>query len=473
MIWHITKRELYDNLNSLRFALTSVLMLSLMGTSAVVHLKEHPKRLQEYRDAVTEHHNHLKSYAADSLYKLAEKGPGYLYKKPSPLRFCAEGGEFFLPDSAQAGYHRWSAGELESFWILAYPPRTPNLRNIRPDVTKVDWSFIIGYVLSLIALLFTFDAISGERERGTLRLMLANSIPRHAVLMGKFLGALISISVPFTIAVLTNLLIVSTAKDVHLGAEAWGRLSIILFITFLYTCLFLALGLLVSARVQRSAVSLVILLLIWVVFVIFVPSTLASIASDFSSPMSPDEFRERSSKLDNGLDELWDEYYSLWEDTPEVLIQKMRLGGEIVTKDAEQQERLHQEFLQQQISQMKRARVVTRISPVTIVQHLFQSFAGTGFDRHLQFLGNVQSYARQFRAFIVDADRADPESFHVFGVRAGMSQKPVNPESVPKFKDTLNFSKDFNTAATELLLLVLFIVVLLSGAYLAFMRAEV
>ena len=101
MIWHITKRELYDNLNSLRFALTSVLMLSLMGTSAVVHLKEHPKRLQEYRDAVTEHHNHLKSYAADSLYKLAEKGPGYLYKKPSPLRFCAEGGEFFLPDSAQ------------------------------------------------------------------------------------------------------------------------------------------------------------------------------------------------------------------------------------------------------------------------------------------------------------------------------------------------------------------------------------
>ena len=107
--------------------------------------------------------------------------------------------------------------------------------------------------------------------------------------------------------------------------------------------------------------SLVILLLIWVVFVIFVPSTLASIASDFSSPMSPDEFRERSSKLDNALDELWDEYYSLWEDTPEVLMQKMRLGGEIVTKDAEQQERLHQEFLQQ-ISQMKRARAVTRAS---------------------------------------------------------------------------------------------------------------
>ena len=90
MIWHIIKRELYDNLNSLRFALTTVLLLSLMLTNAVVYLREHPKRIQEYRDGVAEYENRLASYAADSLYKLAEQGPGNLYKKPSPLHFCAE-----------------------------------------------------------------------------------------------------------------------------------------------------------------------------------------------------------------------------------------------------------------------------------------------------------------------------------------------------------------------------------------------
>ena len=41
-MWHIAKRELYDNLNSLRFALTTVLLLSLMLTNAVGHLREHP-----------------------------------------------------------------------------------------------------------------------------------------------------------------------------------------------------------------------------------------------------------------------------------------------------------------------------------------------------------------------------------------------------------------------------------------------
>lgn len=149
------------------------------------------------------------------------------------------------------------------------------------------------------------------------------------------------------------------------------------------------------------------------------------------------------------------------------------MDGEFVIKDAEQQEQLHAERLNQRIQQVIHARAITRFSPVTIVQHLLESFAGTGFERHLQFLENVQTYAREFRAFIDDTDRADPDSLHILGVRTGMSQKPVSPEAVPKFEDTLNLSKDFNTAATELLLLVLFVVVLLSGAYLAFVRVEV
>ena len=86
--------------------------------------------------------------------------------------------------------------------------------------------------LELIALLFTFDAFSGEHERGTLRLMLSNSVPRHTVLIGKFWGALLSISIPFILAVLVNLLLIATANTVHLPTEVWGRLGIISFSRF-------------------------------------------------------------------------------------------------------------------------------------------------------------------------------------------------------------------------------------------------
>ena len=463
-MWHIAKRELYNNLNSLRFALTTVLLLALMVTNAVRHIREHPKRVQKYHNAVTESVNRLTSHADSSLYTLAQKGPGDFYKKPSALHFCAEGGETLLPDRINGG----GLGSVQ-FWSLRYPDANINMMNVGPDVSEVDWAFIIGYILSLIALIFTFDAISSEREHGTLRLTLANSIPRHTVLIGKFLGALISTTIPFLLAVLVNLLMLSTASAIHLNTQAWGRLGIILFIALLYTCLFLALGLLISARVQRSAVSLVILLLTWVTVVVFMPSTLASLASDFSPSMSRDEYWDRYGESDRKFrheNHVWARAKGLDERT-------LRKRGEFFIIMAANSEHLNEGYLTFKITQVQRARAITSISPAALLQHLLEAFAGTGLDRHQQFIENVQRYAREYREFIVDMDRGDPESRHIMGVREGMSQKPVNPEAVPRFEDTFNIGKDFNAAATKLLLLSLFVVVLLAGAYLAFVRVEI
>ena len=466
MVWHIVKREFYDNLNSLRFALTIVLLLALMLTNALGHLRDHPKRLQTYRNAVTESLNALTSRS--DLYELAQQGPGNLYKKPAALYFCADGGEPFFPNFVDAGRFFTYAEDFKGFWQLAYPDAPLNRKNVRPEVNKVDWAFIIAYVLSLVAILFTFDSISGERERGTLRLMLSNSIPRHTVLIGKFLGAFISISIPFTLAALVNLLVISTSVDIYLSTESWGRLAIMFCIALLYTCLFLALGLLVSARSQRSTVSLVILLLTWVTFVVFIPSTSAAIASRFSKPMSSDQFWEQGSQLHDNLS---DEYSSrIWEDES---YKTTQARSEYILKDVEQQEQWRETYLTQQIAQIQRARTLTRISPTAILQHLLEAFAGTGLQRHVQFVENTQRYAEEYRRFIVDTDRADPQSLHLIGVREGISKKPVSPEAIPKFEDTLSFSKDFNTAVTELLLLILFALVLLSGAYLAFVSVEV
>lgn len=475
MMWHIAKREIYDNLNSLRFALTTVLLLALMVTNAVRHLREHPKRVQRYQDAVTESLNRLRDRADDSFFTLAQHGPGNFYKKPSPLHFCAEGGETLLSDMVEVEEPHVFATDseenvlLEGTWSLSYPDANLQNKSVGPDVSQVDWAFIIGYVLSLLALLFTFDAFSGEHERGTLRLMLANSVPRHTVLIGKFLGALLSISIPFTLAVLVNLLLIATANTVHLTAEAWGRLGIIFCLALLYTSLFLALGLLVSTRGQRSAVSLMVLLLTWITFVVFMPSTLASIASSFSSAGSFDEFWDQRNPAQ---EDLWDKYEEwLWSD--EVDDKTLRAKSDFYIEHVERSERWREGRLKYQSAQMHRARAITSISPATLLQHLIEAFAGTGFERHLQFVEKTQHYARQFREFIVDTDRGDPESRHIINVREGMSQKPVSPAAVPKFEDTFNLSKDFNNRAVEILLLALFVMVLLSAAYLAFVRVEV
>ena len=69
---------------------------------------------------------------------------------------------------------------------------------------KIDWVFI-GVLMSFFAILFTFDAIAEERARGTLSLMMSNTVSRGQVLLGKYLGAFLTLMVPLTIGILMNL----------------------------------------------------------------------------------------------------------------------------------------------------------------------------------------------------------------------------------------------------------------------------
>ena len=85
MIWHIAKRELYDNLNSLRFALATFLLLALMLTNAVVHLREHPERIQEYRTSVTDYWNALEENLPNQSVRACPRG-AWISLQKTPLR---------------------------------------------------------------------------------------------------------------------------------------------------------------------------------------------------------------------------------------------------------------------------------------------------------------------------------------------------------------------------------------------------
>ncbi len=65
---------------------------------------------------------------------------------------------------------------------------------------SIDLALVFGVVLSLLALLFAYDAVSGEREDGTLRLMLSNAVPRDVVLIGKYLGAMACLLLPLAVS---------------------------------------------------------------------------------------------------------------------------------------------------------------------------------------------------------------------------------------------------------------------------------
>ena len=476
MIWHITKRELYDHLNSLRFAFTTVLLMALMIVNAIGYLGEYAAQSTAYEKKVSASLDKMRSNA-DSLYNLLTEGPGPLYKIPCSLSFCASGGETFIPESAdgvgEGLFMTSSRFSISTTWRMKYPQSNPSLWDLMPDYTNVDWGDIISIALSLVAILFTFDAISSEQERGTLRLTLSNSISRGTVLVSKFLAALITISVPFLIAALINLFLLYTSGNIPLGASEWGRLGVIVFIAFVYVSIFLGLGLLISSRVSSSSTSLTILLLIWTVWIVLLPSTIGALTSGLQPTMTRNELAARRQSLASAF---FDQYDELWRKIPSREIpatEETLLWSKYLTEDAKDNEKLNEEHLDAQVNQIQFARSITRISPASSVQYAIESLAGTGFMRHVQFLEQVRRYADEFRTFLIETDRTDPESPHALGPKEGTSQKPVRFESIPKFEDRISFSGAYNAAATDTLLLLLFAVVLFAGALLSFLHADI
>ena len=519
MTFHIVKREFFDHLNSLRFALTALIMVALMVTNAVVHLQTHPDKVRNYSENVANARDKLQSET--QLYEFLKEGPGRLYKRPSPLTFIADGSEAFLPERGTTNWGSWSrtagfSGKVRSIWSLDYPTANPNASDLRPQATKIDWTFIITYLLSFIPLLFTFDALSGEKERGTLRLCLANPISRPVLLVGKFLGALIAVLIPFYFAVLLNLAIISTDSWTQLGAADWGRLGMIILIATSYASIFIAVGLMVSAGTRDSRISLVLLLIVWVALVVFMPSTLGTLATKWMSPVQTAHQREMAKRsalaqINTDFDErimdkqvkqseglqLLNQLMELSKTSPkeaealakareeelklaiakaesqEADTEELRLKAEFVNKDAEIRERLNREHLTAQLAQVQSARMVTRFSPAAIVQYALESMAGTGLNRHLQFLEGIHLHIRQFQNFITETDRADTESLHIIGVPEGMSKKPISPKALPTFEDKITFSDTFNAGMVDILLLALLLCVFICGAFLVFLRSEV
>ncbi len=489
MIFHIVKRELYDHLSSLRFALTTLLILILMIVNAIVYLGEYKQRMGEYQKQVARSRNELKSRGS-SLYRLTLRGPGHLYKKPSPLAFCADGREKVLLGEVRGNTagrtRRWRSGDTSykftETWGLVYPPNTdllfiseqiPTERSIMPAYIKIDWGFVTAVLLSFMGILFTFDSISGEQERGTLRLMLANSISRNTVICGKFLGAFFTIALPFLIGVIVSTSIIYLSAVIQFNNSHWMRLGSIVCVALTYTSIFILLGLLVSSCVKESSTSLAILLLVWTVWVVLMPNALGSLGNRLQPRPTPKEFM---AQVQDSREDLQTRYFARIKEPPRQEIPATiatALGAEYVNKDAELRDRLCSDYLFAELRQIQIARSLTRISPAAVVQYAFEGLAGTGFSRHLDFISQTRQYAKQFRQFLIDTDRSDPDSPHTVGIPEGTSQKPVNFDAVPKFEDQHRFGTDLNAAIIDLLLLIMFLLVLFVSTFLSFLRMEI
>ncbi len=136
------------------------------------------------------------------------------------------------------------------------------LRSLEFTITSL--VSLVIYLVPLVALLLGFDAVVGERERGSLDLLLALPITRLELLLGKYLG----LAAALALAMLGGLAAVGIALGQQFGRAGWFHYGGFVLTSLLLGLAFLSLALLLSvlARDRTQASGLAIAL--WFLFVL-------------------------------------------------------------------------------------------------------------------------------------------------------------------------------------------------------------
>jgi len=142
-------------------------------------------------------------------------------------------------------------------------------------VVVVSLSSLTIFLLPLIALLLSFDAVVGEQERGTLILLLAYPVARWEVVMGKFLGHTAILAVATVLGY--GAAAAALALRDGVSEAAWPAFAAMIGTSILLGAAFIALGGLASVVVRERATAAGIAVGIWLAFVLLYDTALLGI----------------------------------------------------------------------------------------------------------------------------------------------------------------------------------------------------
>ncbi|MBY3129753.1 MULTISPECIES: ABC transporter permease [Rhizobium] len=144
---------------------------------------------------------------------------------------------------------------------------TGNVGTDQLDVVIVSLSSLTIFLVPLIALLLSHDAIVGEMERGTMLLLLSYPVGRNQVILGKFLGHIAILSFA-TLLGYGAAAVALAATGAKIDATSWTAFAAMLASSILLGGVFVAIGYLVSALAGERSTAGGIAIGVWLFFVL-------------------------------------------------------------------------------------------------------------------------------------------------------------------------------------------------------------
>jgi ABC-type transport system involved in multi-copper enzyme maturation permease subunit len=465
MLRDIIRKEILDTITSPKFVFTFLLCTILILLSVFTGATNYVAEKKEYTASVALNKKNMETQRDYTSLAAGTR----INKPPQVLGTVVNGVEE-------------AVGRVAPISIASDPNLVESKYESNPVFAvfgALDLMFIVKIVLSLFAILFTYDAIVGEKERGTLKLALSNSVPRDRLILGKAIGGYISLLIPLLIPLLLSLIILLLTPDLALSNADWTRLFFIFLMFFLYLSVFFSLGLFISARTSRSSTSFLVLLFIWVVFVMVIPKAAVITASHIRPIPSIHEIATKKaafvlqvSKEENNSLQEWIKknaptFPKDQKKAQEMLMQHVQeVQDNATTRIDENNAILEKDYQLRKKAQQTLAVNLSRVSPASALTFGSMTLARTGVDEYDRFLASVRTYKPIYTKWINSKMGTSVQALRG-GAQIDISDMPQHsyePESL---------NQSMVRALPDYGLMIGLIIVFFVGAYVSFLRYDV
>jgi ABC-type transport system involved in multi-copper enzyme maturation permease subunit len=488
MLKTLIKKEMIETVYDLRFVIASLLFIIFIPLSMYVSRIDYEQRLSasQQESQIWRAHHGTPEWGSKDV-------EGHGFRAPPVLSVFVLGLDPYLPDEVVT--------DFSGVFRTVKEPNTDGALAVL--LGQIDFRFCMVYVVSLMALVFTFNAVSGERERGTLRLLIASSVPRGTLLFCKWLSKTLVLIVPFLVAVCIALLVLIASPQIDLNTpQLVYSIAAILGISLLLIICMTILGVCLSTYATGSIQSITLLLTTWVLLVLGIPKVTPMIANIIHRP----ECRRVISMQKTALTEdLMAEFYdrrekeiaSLYGVRPDVkdirrsglvVIGKHRLTPEAfqalkdeINDHSEQLwrqyrhripielEKIEAQYQNQLQATHTLTMVLSRLSCLSCYIYTIADLAGTGIHEPRNYMDNAKRYQDQISQLLYN---------NIIMRKNGYTwEKGFNPSHVPTFPDMQYARPNLKTVISrrlwDVLLLVFYSVLFYSLAFLRLLKYDV
>ena len=474
MLMPLIQKEMMHHILSVRFVALLLMCVLLIPLTLSINYRHYRQNQVDYQEAVKRARAEAKEDPPNA--QDPDKEVSKLYLNPTPLSVFANGLGEALPTylgMTRNGVRRGST-------ILAEAPLSYALGHL-------DFLFVVSTVFSLLALLFTFDAVAGEREAGTLRVTLANALPRDLFLWSKLIGGYIIFVIPFLVSFLFGLLML-VWQGFPLGeSDIFPRVLSLTGASMLYIAVFFSIGTVISTYLDDSKTALIVAFTVWVLAVLIAPRAGFVTAKLITPARTAQSVYMEKTAIRNNLNAEKDEKITKkfmettkgrFEIRPggDDNLQKLRepIEREYRLKFENQANKIDRAYQREKLRQESVGETLSRITPTSSLTFLVMNLTQTGKLKRDAYFQTGESYYAQLNTnYFTHVSDDFFAQMAQMASRMNPSQSGEEKIAPPPNVVVTSLGETVRQSTVDVLLLCFFAVALTTVAFLKFFRTDI